>query len=101
MQFQKIGWNLLSLSIYGSSTLLEALSFITMSSHGYYFACWVEAFQLKVKVPIVVTAVKCLQYIEEKRCGLGLELKAQILWGAENTLPDAVQPQFPSRVTES
>lgn len=101
MQFQKIGWNLLSFSIYGSSILLEASSFITMSSHDYYFACWVEAFRLKVKVPIVLTIIICSQYIEENRCGLGLKWKAQIWWGAENVLPDAVQPQFPSRVTES
>ena len=81
--------------------MLEASSFITMSSRDYYFDCWVEAFELKVKVPIVRTIIICLQYTEENGCGLGLKLKAQVLWGAENILPDAVQPQFPSRVTES
>lgn len=82
MQLQKTGWILLLLSIYGSSTLLESSSFITMSSHDYYFACWVQAFYLKVKVPIVLTTIICLQYIEENRRGVGVKQKDKILPGA-------------------
>lgn len=85
-----------SFHLWLKRSLLETSSFITMLSHNYYFACWVQAFYLKVRVPIVLTIIICLQYIKENRCGVGVKLKDKILQGAENMLPDAVQPQFPS-----